>query len=71
MAQTYTVKPLTASTTFIDANWDKSQWRKAKPLDIGLFMGQKPQRFLVPGEVMELEIQGLGTQKQTTQAYKD
>ena len=37
----------------------------------GVGMGQKPQRFLVPGEVMELEIQGLGAQEQTTQAYKD
>lgn len=36
----------------------------------GVGMGQKPQRFLVAGEVMELEVQGLGVQKQTTQAYK-
>ena len=36
----------------------------------GVGMGQNPQRFLVPGDVMELEIEGIGAQKQTTQAYK-
>ena len=36
----------------------------------GVGMGQKPQRFLREGDVMTLEIQGLGAQEQTTQAYK-
>lgn len=36
----------------------------------GVGMGQKPQRFLVDGDVMNLEIQGLGAQEQTAQAYK-
>ena len=36
----------------------------------GVGMGQKPQRFLREGDVMTLEIQGLGAQDQTTQAYK-
>jgi len=36
----------------------------------GVGMGQNPQRFLLDGDVMDLEIQGLGAQKQTAQAYK-
>jgi len=36
----------------------------------GVGMGQNPQRFLRDGDVMDLEIQGLGAQKQTAQAYK-
>lgn len=34
----------------------------------GVGMGQKPQRYLVPGDVMEPEVQGLGKQKQTAVA---
>lgn len=36
----------------------------------GVGMGMKPQRFLKPGDVMELQVEGLGTQKQTAVAYK-
>ncbi|OUS05269.1 2-hydroxyhepta-2,4-diene-1,7-dioate isomerase [Rhodobacterales bacterium 52_120_T64] len=36
----------------------------------GVGMGQKPQRFLKDGDVMNLEIQGLGSQEQTAQSYK-
>lgn len=36
----------------------------------GVGMGQKPQRFLRDGDIMNLEIQGLGAQEQTAQAYK-
>ena len=36
----------------------------------GVGMGQNPQRFLKDGDVMNLEIQGLGSQEQTAQAYK-
>ena len=32
----------------------------------GVGMGQKPQVYLKPGDVMELEIEGLGRQRQTT-----
>lgn len=35
----------------------------------GVGLGQKPQRFLRAGEVMELEVEGLGRQRQTVQAY--
>ncbi|RCR69363.1 fumarylacetoacetate hydrolase family protein [Larkinella punicea] len=35
----------------------------------GVGMGLKPQRFLKPGDVVELGIEGLGTQKQTAIAY--
>lgn len=31
----------------------------------GVGMGQKPPRYLVPGDVMELGIEGLGSQRQT------
>jgi len=34
----------------------------------GVGMGMKPQRFLRAGDVMELTVQGLGTQTQTAQA---
>ena len=36
----------------------------------GVGMGQNPQRFLKDGDVMNLEIQGLGAQEQTAQGYK-
>jgi len=36
----------------------------------GVGMGMKPQRFLKPGDVMELEVQGLGKQRQEAVAYK-
>ncbi len=36
----------------------------------GVGMGQNPQRFLRDGDVMNLEVQGLGAQEQTAQAYK-
>ena len=32
----------------------------------GVGMGMKPQRFLKPGDVMELGVEGLGCQRQTT-----
>ena len=38
----YQVKKL-AVPMAIDANWDKPQWQKVEPLDIKLFMGDKPQ----------------------------
>jgi 2,4-diketo-3-deoxy-L-fuconate hydrolase len=34
----------------------------------GVGMGMKPQRFLKPGDVMELTVEGLGTQRQETVA---
>lgn len=34
----------------------------------GVGMGMKPQRFLKPGDVMEIEVVGLGVQRQTTVA---
>lgn len=34
----------------------------------GVGMGMKPQQFLKPGDVMELEVQDLGTQRQKTVA---
>lgn len=52
-----------------------SQFMKLVPGDIiatgtpsGVGMGMKPQRFLKPGDVMEIEVMGLGAQKQTAQA---
>jgi 2,4-diketo-3-deoxy-L-fuconate hydrolase len=36
----------------------------------GVGMGLKPQRYLQPGDVMELGIEGLGTARQTTIAYR-
>lgn len=35
----------------------------------GVGMGQKPQRFLKPGDVMELEVEGLGRQRQEVLAF--
>ena len=50
-----------------------SQFMSLQPGDIistgtppGVGMGMKPQVFLKPGDVMELGIQGMGTQKQKT-----
>lgn len=52
-----------------------SQFMKLVPGDIiatgtpsGVGMGMKPQRFLKPGDVMEIEVRGLGAQKQTAEA---
>ena len=52
-----------------------SQFMKLMPGDIiatgtpsGVGMGMKPQRFLQPGDVMELEVEGLGKQRQTAKA---
>jgi 2-keto-4-pentenoate hydratase/2-oxohepta-3-ene-1,7-dioic acid hydratase in catechol pathway len=49
-----------------------SQFMTLEPGDVittgtppGVGMGKKPARFLKPGDVMELEIDGLGRQKQT------
>ncbi|MEQ5868357.1 fumarylacetoacetate hydrolase family protein [Sagittula sp. NFXS13] len=54
-----------------------SQFMKLVPGDIiatgtpsGVGMGMKPQRFLKPGDVMELTIDGLGIQRQETVAAK-
>ena len=35
----------------------------------GVGSGMKPPTFLVPGQTMRLGIDGLGEQKQTTQAW--
>ncbi|WP_172329116.1 fumarylacetoacetate hydrolase family protein [Mangrovicoccus sp. HB161399] len=52
-----------------------SQFMKLVPGDIistgtpsGVGMGMKPQRFLKPGDVMEIEVHGLGRQRQTAVA---
>jgi len=52
-----------------------SRFMKLMPGDViatgtpsGVGMGMKPQRFLKPGDVMELEVEGLGKQRQTTVA---
>ncbi|TNF22841.1 MAG: FAA hydrolase family protein [Rhodobacteraceae bacterium] len=52
-----------------------SQFMKLMPGDIiatgtpsGVGMGMKPQRFLKPGDVMEVTVEGLGTQRQETVA---
>ncbi|WP_426663297.1 fumarylacetoacetate hydrolase family protein [Rhodanobacter aciditrophus] len=37
----------------------------------GVGLGQKPPRYLRPGDVMELGIDGLGRQRQRTVAYND
>ena len=34
----------------------------------GVGMGMKPPRYLKPGDVVELGLEGLGGQKQTTRA---
>ena len=53
-----------------------SQFMSLLPGDIistgtppGVGMGMKPQRFLKPGDVVELGIDGLGTQKQSIRPY--
>jgi 2-keto-4-pentenoate hydratase/2-oxohepta-3-ene-1,7-dioic acid hydratase in catechol pathway len=50
-----------------------SQFMSLQPGDIistgtppGVGLGMKPQVYLKPGDVMELGIEGLGTQKQKT-----
>ncbi|SIQ10787.1 2-keto-4-pentenoate hydratase/2-oxohepta-3-ene-1,7-dioic acid hydratase (catechol pathway) [Rhizobium sp. RU35A] len=52
-----------------------SQFMSLHPGDVistgtppGVGMGMKPQRYLKPGDVVELGIEGLGTQKQTFRA---
>lgn len=52
-----------------------SRYMKLMPGDVistgtpaGVGLGMKPPRFLKPGEVMELEVEGLGRQRQTTVA---
>ncbi|MFZ7090216.1 fumarylacetoacetate hydrolase family protein [Primorskyibacter sp. 2E233] len=52
-----------------------SQFMELQPGDIiatgtpsGVGMGMKPQRFLKPGDVMEVEVEGLGRQRQVTVA---
>ncbi|MCX8998339.1 fumarylacetoacetate hydrolase family protein [Rhizobiaceae bacterium BDR2-2] len=52
-----------------------SQFMSLHPGDVistgtppGVGMGQKPPRYLKPGDVVELGIEGLGTQKQTFRA---
>jgi 2,4-diketo-3-deoxy-L-fuconate hydrolase len=54
-----------------------SSFMELRPGDIiatgtpsGVGMGMKPQRFLRPGDVMEVEVEGLGAQKQTAVAAK-
>ena len=37
----------------------------------GVGMGFNPQRYLKPGDVVELGIEGLGVSKQTARAYKE
>jgi 2,4-diketo-3-deoxy-L-fuconate hydrolase len=53
-----------------------SQFMQLEPGDIiatgtpsGVGMGMKPQRFLKPGDTMEIEVEGLGTQFQEARAY--
>ena len=36
----------------------------------GVGLGMKPQLWLQPGDVMDLEVQGLGRQRQTVRAYE-
>ena len=52
-----------------------SQFMELRPGDIiatgtpsGVGMGMSPQRFLRPGDVMEVEVEGLGRQRQTAVA---
>lgn len=42
--QTYKVARLNESMV-IDADWDKPQWQKVEPLDVALFMGEKPEHL--------------------------
>ena len=37
----------------------------------GVGLGQKPPRYIKPGDVVELGIDGLGTQRQVASAYVD
>ena len=37
----------------------------------GVGMGMKPQRFLKAGDIMEIEVEGCGRQRQTTVNYED
>jgi 2-keto-4-pentenoate hydratase/2-oxohepta-3-ene-1,7-dioic acid hydratase in catechol pathway len=37
----------------------------------GVGLGMKPERYLKPGDVMELSVSGLGSQKQTVVAFDD
>jgi len=53
-----------------------SQFMTLQPGDViatgtpqGVGLGQKPPRFLKPGDVMELEVEGLGRQEQSVVAY--
>jgi len=53
-----------------------SQFMALQPGDViatgtpqGVGLGQKPPRFLKPGDVMELEVAGLGRQEQSVVAY--
>jgi 2-keto-4-pentenoate hydratase/2-oxohepta-3-ene-1,7-dioic acid hydratase in catechol pathway len=55
-----------------------SQFMSLLPGDIistgtpfGVGMGLKPQRYLKPGDVVELGIEGLGTSKQVAKAYRE
>ncbi|SKB71324.1 2-keto-4-pentenoate hydratase/2-oxohepta-3-ene-1,7-dioic acid hydratase (catechol pathway) [Salegentibacter holothuriorum] len=55
-----------------------SQFMSLLPGDIistgtpfGVGMGLNPQRYLKPGDVVELGIEGLGTSKQVAKAYKE
>ncbi len=52
-----------------------SQFMELRPGDViatgtpeGVGMGMKPPRYLVPGDVMELEVEGLGRQRQVVKA---
>ena len=52
-----------------------SQFMELRPGDViatgtpeGVGMGMKPPRFLKPGDVMELEVEGLGRQRQVAEA---
>ena len=52
-----------------------SQFMELLPGDViatgtpeGVGMGMKPPRYLVPGDVMELEVEGLGRQRQVVEA---
>jgi 2-keto-4-pentenoate hydratase/2-oxohepta-3-ene-1,7-dioic acid hydratase in catechol pathway len=54
-----------------------SRFMELRPGDIiatgtpsGVGMGMKPQRFLRPGDTMEVEVEDLGAQKQTAVAAK-
>lgn len=55
-----------------------SQFMKLVPGDVistgtpsGVGMGMSPQRFLIPGDVMEIEVEGLGRQRQEAVAYSE